>query len=216
VIGAINALGLAKRLNIRILQASTSEVYGDPEMHPQKEIYRGSVNPIGIRACYDEGKRCAETLFWDYNRQHNVNVKVVRIFNTYGPRMQKNDGRVVSNFICQALSNKDLTINGDGNQTRSFQFINDLIHGMIKMMNFDDKFIGPLNLGNPHEISILELAKKIIKLTNSKSKLIFDQLPKDDPIRRKPDISLAIKKLEWSPKSKLDEGLAHTIKYFKN
>ena len=214
--GSINMLGLAKRQNAKIFQASTSEVYGDPEIHPQNESYWGRVNPIGPRSCYDEGKRCAETLFMDYHRQHNLKIKIIRIFNTYGPNMAENDGRVVSNFICQALSNKDLTINGDGNQTRSFQFINDLIHGMIKMMNFDDKFIGPLNLGNPHEISILELAKKIIKLTNSKSKLIFDQLPKDDPIRRKPDISLAIKKLEWFPKSKLDEGLAHTIKYFKN
>tara|TARA_B100001287_G_scaffold191398_1_gene161711 strand:- start:22669 stop:23601 length:933 start_codon:yes stop_codon:yes gene_type:complete len=215
-LGVINMLGLAKKNNAKILQASTSEVYGDPKIHPQIESYNGNVNPLGLRSCYDEGKRCAETLFMDYHRQHNLKIKIIRIFNTYGPNMAENDGRVVSNFICQALSNKDLTINGDGNQTRSFQFINDLIHGMIKMMNFDDKFIGPLNLGNPHEISILELAKKIIKLTNSKSKLIFDQLPKDDPIRRKPDISLAIKKLEWSPKSKLDEGLAHTIKYFKN
>ena len=215
-LGVINMLGLAKKNNAKILQASTSEVYGDPKIHPQIESYNGNVNPLGLRSCYDEGKRCAETLFMDYHRQHNLKIKIIRIFNTYGPNMAENDGRVVSNFICQALSNKDLTINGDGNQTRSFQFINDLIHGMIKMMNFDDKFIGPLNLGNPHEISILELAKKIIKLTDSKSKLIFDQLPKDDPIRRKPDISLAIKKLEWFPKSKLDEGLTHTIKYFKN
>jgi len=212
--GAINMLGLAKRLKIKILQASTSEVYGDPEVHPQKEDYWGHVNPIGPRACYDEGKRCAETLFFDYHRQHKLKIKVVRIFNTYGPRMHPNDGRVVSNFIVQALKNEPITIYGDGTQTRSFCYVDDLIDGMIKMMNSPDEFTGPVNLGNPEEYTILELAETIIKLTNSKSKIIFKPLPENDPKRRKPDITLAIEKLGWEPRVSLKDGLKITIEYF--
>ena len=212
--GAINMLGLAKRLKIKILQASTSEVYGDPEVHPQKEDYWGHVNPIGPRACYDEGKRCAETLFFDYHRQHKLKIKVVRIFNTYGPRMHPNDGRVVSNFIVQALKNEPITIYGDGTQTRSFCYVDDLIDGMIKMMNSPDEFTGPVNLGNPEEYTILELAETIIKLTNSKSKIVFKPLPENDPKRRKPDITLAREKLGWEPRVSLKDGLKITIEYF--
>ena len=213
VMGAINMLDIAKRCKAKILQASTSEVYGDPEIHPQPETYRGNVNPIGIRACYDEGKRCAESLFFDYYREYDVDIKVIRIFNTYGPNMAINDGRVVSNFIIQALQNKDITIYGDGRQTRSFQYVDDLIDGMIKMMN--SKETGPINLGNPDEFTMIELAEKIIKLTNSKSKIIFKELPQDDPKQRKPDISLAKEKLNWQPKVKLEDGLVKTIEYFK-
>ncbi|MGC8677908.1 MAG: UDP-glucuronic acid decarboxylase family protein [Hydrogenobaculum sp.] len=215
VIGAINMLGLAKRLKIRILQASTSEVYGDPTVHPQKEDYWGNVNPIGPRACYDEGKRCAETLFFDYYRQHNLDIKVVRIFNTYGPRMLPNDGRVVSNFIVQALKGEDITVYGDGSQTRSFCYIDDMVDGIIKMMNTEKGFTGPINLGNPSEFSILELAEMVIKLTKSKSKIVFKPLPQDDPKQRQPDISLAKSKLNWEPKVPLEEGLVRTIEYFK-
>jgi len=213
--GAINMLGLAKRINVKILQASTSEVYGDPEKHPQDETYWGNVNPIGPRSCYDEGKRCAETLFFDYYRQHNLEIKVVRIFNTYGPNMHPNDGRVVSNFIMQALQNKDLTVYGNGEQTRSFCFIDDLVLGLQKMMNSAKENIGPINLGNPTELKILDLAKKIIKLTDSKSKIINRDLPLDDPVRRKPDISEAKKILNWNPKVDIDDGLKETIEYFK-
>jgi len=212
--GAINMLGLAKRLKAKILQASTSEVYGDPEIHPQPESYWGKVNPIGPRSCYDEGKRCAETLFFDYYRQHGLKIKVARIFNTYGPRMHPNDGRVVSNFIVQALSNKDITVFGDGSQTRSFCYVDDLIEGLIKMMNSPDDFTGPVNLGNPNEFSVLELAKKIIEITGSKSKIVFKPLPQDDPCRRQPDISLAKEKLDWQPTVNLDKGLEKTIEYF--
>jgi len=212
--GAINMLGLAKRIKAKILQASTSEVYGDPDVHPQPETYWGRVNPIGPRSCYDEGKRCAETLFFDYYRQHSLKIKVVRIFNTYGPRMHPNDGRVVSNFIVQALKNRHITVFGDGTQTRSFCYVDDLIEGMIRMMNGPDYFTGPVNLGNPDEFTILELAQKIIKITGSKSKIVFKPLPQDDPMQRKPDISLAKKKLKWQPTVKLDEGLKKTIKYF--
>ncbi|MEA3316181.1 MAG: UDP-glucuronic acid decarboxylase family protein [Campylobacterota bacterium] len=215
VIGAINMLGLAKRLNIKILQASTSEVYGDPEVHPQPENYKGSVNPIGIRACYDEGKRCAETLFFDYYREANVKIKVIRIFNTYGPKMHPNDGRVVSNFIVQALNGEDITIYGDGKQTRSFCYVDDLIDGMITMMKSEDNFVGPVNIGNPYEFSILQLAQNIIKQTNSNSNIIFKELPQDDPMQRKPIIDLAKEKLNWEPIVQLDEGLYKTIKYFK-
>jgi UDP-glucuronate decarboxylase len=214
--GAINMLGLAKRVKAKILQASTSEVYGDPEIHPQPESYWGKVNPIGQRSCYDEGKRCAETLFFDYYRQHGLKIKVVRIFNTYGPRMHPNDGRVVSNFIVQALSNKDITVFGDGLQTRSFCYVEDLTEGLVKMMNSSDKFTGPVNLGNPNEFSILELAKKIIEITGSKSKIVFRPLPHDDPCRRQPDISLAEEKLDWQPTVNLDKGLEKTIEYFDN
>jgi len=214
VIGAINMLGLAKRLKIKILQASTSEIYGDPEVHPQPESYRGNVNPIGPRACYDEGKRCAETLFFDYYRQLKIEIKVIRIFNTYGPKMQPDDGRVISNFIVQALKNKDITIYGDGSQTRSFCYVNDLLEGIIKMMDSREDFVGPVNLGNPTEFTILNLAKKIIKLTNSKSKIIYKTLPEDDPKRRQPNIELAKKELKWDPKIQLDEGLKKTINYF--
>ena len=214
-LGTINILGLAKRNNAKILQASTSEVYGDPESHPQKENYFGNVNPIGIRSCYDEGKRCAETLFMDYYREHNLKIKIIRIFNTYGPMMAIDDGRVVSNFINQAISGKNITIYGDGFQTRSFQYIDDLIKGIIKLMNSKDSFIGPVNIGNPKEISIRDLASRVLKLTGSKSKLIFQSLPQDDPKRRMPDISLAIDKLKWSPVIDLDSGLKSTIKYFK-
>ena len=213
VLGAINMLGLARRCSAKILQASTSEVYGDPEIHPQPETYRGNVNPIGVRACYDEGKRCAETLFFDYYREAKVDIRVVRIFNTYGPKMAINDGRVVSNFIIQAFQNKDITIYGDGSQTRSFCYVDDLVDGLIKMMVSNE--IGPINLGNPDEFTILELAKKIIKLTNSKSKIIFKQLPQDDPKQRQPDITLAKQKLNWQPKVNLEKGLIKTIEYFK-
>ena len=215
VMGAINILGLAKRVKAKVLQASTSEVYGDPAVHPQKEEYWGNVNPIGKRACYDEGKRCAETLFFDYHRQNNVNIKVVRIFNTYGPRMHPNDGRVVSNFIVQALNNEAITIFGDGSQTRSFCFADDLIDGMIRMMDSPEGFVGPVNLGNPAEFQICELAEQIIRLTNSKSRIEFLPLPKDDPLRRRPDISLAKEKLGWEPTTPLEKGLGKTIKYFK-
>jgi len=215
VIGAINMLGLAKRVNAKILQASTSEIYGNPNVHPQKEDYWGNVNTIGIRSCYDEGKRCAETLFFDYHRQNKVNIRVIRIFNTYGPRMHPNDGRVVSNFIVQALANKEITIYGDGKQTRSFCYVDDLIEGMIRMMNGPDDFVGPVNLGNSDEFSILDLAKMIIKLTGSQSKIIFKPLPQDDPLQRKPDITLAKKRLDWEPKLGLEEGLKKTIEYFR-
>jgi len=213
--GAINMLGLAKRLKAKILQASTSEVYGDPEVHPQPEEYWGKVNPIGIRSCYDEGKRCAETLFFDYWRQHNLEIKVVRIFNTYGPRMHPNDGRVVSNFIVQALKGENITIYGDGSQTRSFCFVDDLITAMIRMMSTASEITGPVNIGNPGEFTMLELAKKIIELTGSRSSLVYQSLPSDDPRQRKPDITLAREKLGWEPKVHLEEGLVKTIKYFK-
>lgn len=215
VIGAINMLGLARRTKAKILQASTSEVYGDPEIHPQPESYRGCVNTIGIRACYDEGKRCAETLFFDYYRQHNVNIKVMRIFNTYGPNMSPNDGRVVSNFIVQALKNQDITIFGDGKQSRSFCYVDDMIDGMIKLMNSNDGFTGPVNIGNPVEFTMLELAELIIKLTQSKSTLIFQPLPQDDPLQRQPIIDLAKKELNWQPTVALEDGLKITIDYFK-
>ena len=215
-IGAINMLGLAKKNKAKILLASTSEVYGDPEIHPQNENYFGNVNPIGLRSCYDEGKRCSETLFMDYYREHGLKIKIIRIFNTYGPKMALNDGRVISNFIIQALSGKQITINGDGNQTRSFQYVDDLISGMIKMMETEKSFIGPVNLGNPNEISINKLALEIQSLTKSNSKIIYNKLPDDDPKRRRPDISLAIEKLEWSPLYKLETGLEITIEYFKN
>ena len=213
--GAINMLGLAKRTNARILQASTSEVYGDPSIHPQVEDYWGNVNPIGPRSCYDEGKRCAETLFFDYQRQHDLDIKVVRIFNTYGPNMHPNDGRVVSNFIVQALKNKDITVYGNGDQTRSFCYIDDLINGMMSMMSSKRGLNGPINLGNPVEFKIKELAMMIIKLTNSKSKIINKELPIDDPIRRRPDISKAKKELDWEPKIDVMDGLKETIDYFK-
>ena len=216
VSGSINMLGLAKRIKCKILQASTSEVYGDPLQHPQKEDYWGNVNPIGPRSCYDEGKRCAETLFFDYYRQHNLDIKVIRIFNTYGPRMHPSDGRVVSNFIVQALKGEDITLYGDGNQTRSFCYVDDLIDGMIKMMNSRKEFTGPVNLGNPNEKTILELAELIIDMTGSKSNIINKDLPQDDPVRRKPDISLAGKELKWKPRIELEDGLKETIKYFKN
>jgi len=213
--GAINMLGLAKRINARILQASTSEVYGDPDVHPQVENYWGNVNPIGPRSCYDEGKRCAETLFFDYNRQHDLDIKVVRIFNTYGPNMHPNDGRVVSNFIMQALTNKDITVYGNGEQTRSFCYIDDLINGMMKMMSSEKTTTGPINLGNPVEFKIIELAQMIIKLTNSKSKIINKGLPIDDPVRRRPDISKAKNDLDWEPNIDVIDGLKETIVYFK-
>jgi UDP-glucuronate decarboxylase len=213
--GAINMLGLAKRINARILQASTSEVYGDPDVHPQIESYWGNVNPIGPRSCYDEGKRCAETLFFDYNRQHDLDIKVVRIFNTYGPNMHPNDGRVVSNFIMQALTNEDITVYGNGEQTRSFCYIDDLVSGMMKMMSSEKTTTGPINLGNPVEFKIIELAQMIIKLTNSKSKIINKGLPIDDPVRRKPDISKAKKYLDWEPHVDVIDGLKETIAYFK-
>lgn len=215
VIGAINMLGLAKRLKIKILQASTSEVYGDPEIHPQPESYKGSVNTIGIRACYDEGKRCAETLFFDYHRQHKLDIKVMRIFNTYGPRMHPNDGRVVSNFIVQALKGEEITIFGDGLQTRSFCYVDDLIEGMYRLMNSRDGFTGPVNIGNPGEFTMLELAEKILEITGSKSSLKFLPLPQDDPMQRQPIIDLARKELDWEPKVQLKEGLSKTIEYFK-
>ena len=216
VMGSINMLGLAKRIKAKILQASTSEVYGDPEIHPQPETYWGNVNPIGSRSCYDEGKRCAESLFVNYHKQNNVKIKLIRIFNTYGPRMHPNDGRVVSNFIVQALTNKPITIYGDGSQTRSFQYVDDLIEAMIRMMNTKDEVTGPINIGNPGEFTIIELAEKIIKLTGSKRELEFYPLPEDDPIQRKPDISLAKKHLNnWEPKIDLEQGLVKTIEYFK-
>ena len=215
VLGAINMLGLAKKTKAKILQASTSEIYGDPFVHPQVEDYWGNVNPIGIRSCYDEGKRCAETLFMDYHRQNGIRIKIIRIFNTYGPRMLPNDGRVVSNFVVQALKDEDITIYGSGKQTRSFQYVDDLIEGMVRMMNTDDEFIGPVNLGNPNEFSILELAEKVIRLTNSKSKLVYKPLPHDDPKQRQPDITLAKAKLDWKPTVELEEGLRHIIEYFK-
>jgi UDP-glucuronate decarboxylase len=208
-------LGLAKRTKAKILQASTSEVYGDPNVHPQPETYTGSVNTIGIRACYDEGKRCAETLFFDYHRQHNVDIKVMRIFNTYGANMNPSDGRVVSNFIVQALRGEDITIFGDGKQTRSFCYVDDLIDGMICLMNSNSDITGPINIGNPHEFTMLELASAIVRLTKSSSQLIFKELPQDDPMQRKPNIDLAKRKLNWEPKIQLEEGLLKTINYFK-
>ena len=214
VLGALHTLGQAKRVHARILQASTSEVYGDPEIHPQPESYRGCVNPIGIRSCYDEGKRMAETLFFDYHRQHQVDIKVIRIFNTYGPRMNTHDGRVVSNFIVQALKNENITIYGSGEQTRSFCYVDDLIEGMIRMMNSRDGFTGPVNIGNPGEFTMLELAQKIIDLTGSSSKIIFEPLPQDDPMQRRPVIDLAKKELSWEPTVNLEEGLKKTIAYF--
>jgi UDP-glucuronate decarboxylase len=213
--GSINMLGLAKRTKAKILQASTSEVYGNPIVHPQTEDYWGNVNCVGIRSCYDEGKRCAETLFFDYYRQHKLRIRVVRIFNTYGPRMHPNDGRVVSNFILQALKNEDITIYGDGKQTRSFCYVDDMVEGVIRMMNAPDSFCGPVNLGNPEEYSILGLAQKIIALTQSRSKIIYKPLPEDDPLQRKPNIELAMAKLEWKPQTQLEEGLKKTIDYFR-
>jgi len=215
VIGAINALGLAKRIKARILQASTSEVYGDPRVHPQPECYQGNVNPIGPRACYDEGKRCAETLFFDYKRQNDVDIRVVRIFNTYGPRMMPNDGRVVSNFIIQGLKGEDITVYGNGEQTRSFCYVDDLIEAMVRMMN-QEEIIGPVNTGTSDEITIKELAEKIIEATNHKSKIVYCDSPVDDPMQRKPDNTLARKKLDWSPKVELNDGLIKAISYFKN
>ncbi|MEZ9872024.1 UDP-glucuronic acid decarboxylase family protein [Vibrio sp. 10N.261.51.C6] len=215
VMGAINMLGLAKRTGAKILQASTSEVYGDPEVHPQPESYRGCVSTTGIRACYDEGKRCAETLFFDYYRQHNVDIKVMRIFNTYGPYMNPNDGRVVSNFIVQALKGENITIFGDGQQTRSFCYVDDLIDGMIRLMNSEDGFTGPVNIGNPKEFTMLELAQQVLDITGSSSELVFQDLPQDDPLQRQPVISLAKEKLGWEPKVPLNEGLVKTIEYFK-
>jgi len=213
--GAINMLGLAKRVKAKIIQASTSEVYGDPEIHPQTEDYWGKVNPIGIRSCYDEGKRCAETLFFDYYRQHQLDIKVIRIFNTYGPRMQPDDGRVVSNFIVQALANKDITIYGDGKQTRSFCFISDLVEGIIRMMNSPKGFTGPVNMGNPEEFTMLALAESVLRLTGSQSKIIFKPLPLDDPKQRQPDITLAKKHLNWEATVSLEDGLKETLSYFK-
>lgn len=215
VMGALNVLGMAKRTKATVLQASTSEIYGDPDIHPQNESYWGRVNPVGIRSCYDEGKRAAECLMMDYRRQNSVKTKIVRIFNTYGPRMAVNDRRVVSNFIVQALQGKDITIYGDGSQTRSFCYVNDLVDGLIRMMNTPDDFYGPVNLGNPGEFTIFELAQLVIKLTNSSSKISYQPLPADDPIQRKPDITLAGSKLDWSPKIELEEGLTGTIQYFR-
>lgn len=217
VMGAINMLGLAKRVKAKILQASTSEVYGDPELHPQPESYWGNVNPIGIRSCYDEGKRCAESLFMNYHVQNNVRIKIARIFNTYGPKMEQDDGRVVSNFIVQALKGEDITVFGDGSQSRSFQYVDDLIEAMIRLMKTVDSFYGPVNIGNPVEFSILELARKVIDLTGSSSKIVFQPLPTDDPVQRQPDISLAKEKLKgWEPAVQLEEGLKKTISYFEN
>ena len=215
VLGAINMLELAKGVNAKILQSSTSEVYGDPLVHPQVESYWGNVNPIGVRSCYDEGKRSAETLFMDYHRQDHVRIKIVRIFNTYGPKMLPNDGRVVSNFIMAALQGRDIEIYGNGLQTRSFQYIDDLVEGMIRMMNTDDRFVGPLNLGNPREFTIAELAEKVLEITGSRSKIVYKPLPYDDPKKRKPDISLAKEKLNWEPTIRLEEGLVKTVEYFK-
>jgi UDP-glucuronate decarboxylase len=215
--GAINMLGLAKRTRARILQASTSEVYGDPEVHPQHEGYWGRVNPVGLRSCYDEGKRCAETLFFDYHRQHNLDIRVVRIFNTYGPNMHPNDGRVVSNFIVQALSDRDITVYGDGSQTRSFQYVDDLVEGMVSMMENDHGFVGPVNLGNPVEFTILQLAKEVLRLIpKCRSQIIFKPLPSDDPRQRQPDIGLAKQELNWAPSTQLREGLVRTIEYFSS
>ena len=214
VVGAINMLGIAKRVNAKIFQASTSEVYGDPKVHPQDETYWGNVNPIGIRSCYDEGKRCAETLFFDYHRQNKVNIRVVRIFNTYGPRMHPNDGRVVSNFIVQALKGNNITVYGDGSQTRSFCYVDDMIKGFYSLMNADDNISQPINIGNPDEFTILELAEMVLELTDSKSKIIYKSLPADDPVRRQPDITLAKEQLNWSPEVKLKDGLIKTITYF--
>lgn len=213
--GAMNALGLAKRCGARILQASTSEVYGDPEVSPQAESYRGRVNTMGPRACYDEGKRVAETLFFDYHRMHGVDVKVMRIFNTYGPRMDVGDGRVVSNFVCQALRGEDITVYGDGSQTRSFCYVDDLIEGMVRVMNSRDGFTGPVNVGNPGEFTILELAQEVIRLTGSRSRIVYEDLPADDPTQRKPDISLAKAELGWEPRVRLEDGLMRTIEYFR-
>ena len=215
IMGAMNSLGLAKTVNARVLQASTSEVYGDPEIHPQPETYRGSVNPIGIRACYDEGKRCAETLFFDYYRENKVDIRVARIFNTYGPRMLPDDGRVVSNFIVQALKGKDITIYGNGEQTRSFCYVDDLVEGLMRLMNQNDQ-TGPINIGNPGEFTILELAKQVLEKTESESQITFHPIPGDDPLQRQPDIALAEKVLDWKPTIALDEGLEKTINYFKN
>jgi len=215
VMGAVNMLGLAKRIKAKILQASTSEVYGDPLEHPQTEEYWGHVNPIGLRACYDEGKRCAEALFINYHRQNNVRIKIMRIFNTYGPKMHPNDGRVVSNFIVQALKGKDITIYGDGKQTRSFQYVDDLVEGAIRLMNTGDEITGPINIGNPGEFTILELAEKVIEMTGSRSKIIFQPLPSDDPMQRQPNITKAKEILNWEPKIALDEGLIRTIEFFK-
>ncbi|MDD2962591.1 MAG: SDR family oxidoreductase [Bacteroidales bacterium] len=215
VMGAVNMLGLAKRIQAKILQASTSEVYGDPLEHPQTEEYWGHVNPIGLRACYDEGKRCAEALFVNYHRQNNVRIKIMRIFNTYGPRMHPNDGRVVSNFIVQALKNEDITIYGDGSQTRSFQYVDDLVEGAIRLMNTPDTITGPINIGNPGEFTILELAQKVIDMTGSKSKIVFQPLPSDDPMQRQPNIEKAKSILNWEPRIQLEEGLARTIAFFK-
>ena len=216
VMGAINMLGLAMRLDAKILQASTSEVYGDPIIHPQPESYWGNVNPVGYRSCYDEGKRCAETLFMDYYRQNQTRIKIIRIFNTYGPRMLPNDGRVVSNFIIQALNNEDITIYGDGKQTRSFQYIDDLIEGMVRMMDTEDDFTGPINIGNPNEFPVLELAERVIRMTGSTSKIVFKPLPTDDPKQRQPDIKLAKEKLGWQPTVELEDGLKRMIEYLKN
>ena len=216
VMGSINMLGLAKRIKAKILQASTSEVYGDPEIHPQKENYWGNVNPIGTRSCYDEGKRCAESLFFNYHRQNNVRIKVLRIFNTYGPRMDPNDGRVISNFIVQALKNEDISIYGDGSQTRSFCYIDEMIDGITRFMNSREELTGPMNMGNPVEFTILELAETVIRLTGSKSKIIYKPLPSDDPMQRQPDITMAKTELGWEPKIALEEGLKKTIKYFEN
>ncbi len=216
VMGAINVLGLAKRMRAKVLQASTSEIYGDPEVHPQVEEYWGNVNPIGIRSCYDEGKRCAETLFSDYHRQNKVRIKIIRIFNTYGPRMQPNDGRVVSNFIIQALQNKDITLYGDGLQTRSFQYVDDLVDAMVKFMKTPDTEIGPVNIGNPHEFTIKQLAELVVKMTGAKSKIIYKPLPENDPLKRKPDISRIKSIIDWEPKIELEEGLQETISYFKS
>ena len=216
VMGAINLLGLAMRLDAKILQASTSEVYGDPIIHPQPESYWGNVNPVGYRSCYDEGKRCAETLFMDYYRQNQTRIKIIRIFNTYGPRMLPNDGRVVSNFIIQALNNEDITIYGDGKQTRSFQYIDDLIEGMVRMMDTEDDFTGPINIGNPNEFPVLELAERVIRMTGSTSKIVFKPLPTDDPKQRQPDIKLAKEKMGWQPSVELEDGLKRMIEYFKN
>jgi UDP-glucuronate decarboxylase len=215
VMGAINMLGLAKRVGAKILQASTSEVYGDPDVHPQPEDYRGNVNPTGIRSCYDEGKRCAETLFFDYHRQNKVNIRVVRIFNTYGPRMHPNDGRVVSNFIVQALTGRDLTVFGDGAQTRSFCYVDDLVDGLMRLMNGPDDFVGPVNLGNPGEFTILELAEMTLRLVGGRSGIAFKPLPQDDPMQRRPDITLARERMQWAPKVGLEEGLKKTIQYFR-
>ncbi len=216
VMGAINMLGLAKRIRAKVMQASTSEVYGDPQVHPQVESYWGNVNPIGERSCYDEGKRAAETLFVDYHKQNKVKIKIARIFNTYGPRMHPHDGRVVSNFIVQALNNQDITIYGDGSQTRSFQYVDDLVEGLVRLMATPDEFTGPVNIGNPNEFTILELAEKVIHLTGSKSKIVRMPLPPDDPSQRQPDITLARRVLDWEPKIQLEEGLIYTVNYFRS